>query len=155
MRDVGNNHAFITTMGVDVRTFENLLISFETVWSSSTIPRSDVNPNGAPQSTQRSLDAAGGLALVLHWLSSTMAGCSLQQIFSIMPAVCLRDLQHGCDCLLLVLKSLSISRITWPSTEAKCRHYSSLIESKYPLLSNCFGFVDGLNLPVNVAEDEK
>ena len=155
LRNVGNDRAFITTMGVDVQTFESLLVPFELIWSSSTIPRSDVNPNGAPQFARRSLDAAGGLALLLHWMSSTMAGCSLQQIFSITPAVCVRDLQYARECLLSVLRSLQISRISWPSTAAKCQCYSSLIESRFPLLTKCFGFIDGLNLPVNVAEDEK
>ena len=30
-----------------------------------------------------------------------------------------------------------------------------MIRSKYPLLKNGFAFVDGLNLPVNVHQDEK
>ena len=66
MQAVGNNSAFITTMRVNVRTFESLFILFEMMWGSTTILRSNVNPNGAPQSAQRLLDAAGGLALVLH-----------------------------------------------------------------------------------------
>ena len=114
-----------------------------------------VNPYGAPQLARRSLDAAGGLALLLHWMSSTMAGCSLQQIFSITPAVCARDLQYARETLLSVLKGLQISRISWPSTAAKCQQYSSLIETQFPLLTKCFGFIDGLNLPVNVAEDKE
>ena len=46
---VGNNRAFITTMGIDVRTFEMLLIPFSNIWDTSTIDRADVNPHGAPQ----------------------------------------------------------------------------------------------------------
>ena len=155
LRQAGNDRAFITTMGVDVRTFEALLIPFESAWIWSTISRSDVNPNGAPQVARRSLDAAGELALLLHWLSSTMAGFSLHQIFSITPAVCARDLQHARECLLSVLRSLNISRICWPLTEAKCHKYSSMIERKFPLLTKCFGFVDGLNIPVNIVDDNK
>ena len=81
LHKVGNNRAFIIKMGVDVCTFETLLLPFELVWGSLMIPRSDVNPYGAPQPAQRSLDAAGGLALLLHWMSSTMAGCTWQKIF--------------------------------------------------------------------------
>ncbi|KAI7965579.1 hypothetical protein MJO29_001327 [Puccinia striiformis f. sp. tritici] len=86
MRGVGNNRAFVTTMGVDVRTFEALLTHFSQAWDNTTISRSDVNSHGAPRLHKRSLDAAGGLGLLLHWLSSTMAGHSLHQIFEITPA---------------------------------------------------------------------
>ena len=115
----------------------------------------DFNPNGKPQPHRRSLDSAGGLALVLHWISSTMAAYTLQQIFAITAAVCTRDLQFGWTCLLQVLRDLKISRITWPTREHKCLQYSQLVEKKFPLLTNCFGFIDGLNIPVNVAENEE
>ena len=84
-----------------------------------------------------------------------MAAYSLQQIFAITPAVCTRNLQYSQSCLLAVLKDLNIGRISWPSREAKCEYYSSLIEQKYPLLEKCFGFIDCLNLPVNVAGNEE
>ena len=155
LRAVGNDCAFVTVMGLDVKTFESILVPFSIAWESATIPRADVNPNGEPQPGRRALDAAGGLALLLHWLSSTMAAYTLQQIFSITAAVCSRDLLHAQQCLLAVLKELPISRITWPSSEDRCREYSNLIEGKYPLLTNCFGFIDGLNLPVYVAGDDK
>jgi hypothetical protein len=155
LRAVGNDRAFITVMGVDVRTFEALLVPFSIAWDSTTITRSDVNPNGEPQPARRSLDASGGLALLLHWLSSSMAAYTLQQIFSITAAVCTRNLQHARGCLLAVLRDLKIGRISWPSSEENCQYYSSLIERKYPLLVKCFGFIDGLNLPVNVADNEE
>jgi hypothetical protein len=101
------------------------------------------------------LDSARGLALLLHWLSSTMAAYTLQQIFSITAAVFSLDLVHAQDCLLAVLQDLKISQITWPTTEEKCRRYSDMIKMKYLLLTNCFGFIDGLNLPVHVANDEE
>ena len=155
MREIGNDRAFITVMGIDVRTFEAILVPFSAVWEASTITQLDVNPHGQPQPHQRSLDSAGGLALVLHWLSSTMAAYTLQQIFGITAAVCTRNLQFGCKCLLKVLRDLKVSRITWPSREDRCLLYSWLIQRKYPLLSKCFGFIDGLNLPVNVAENNE
>jgi hypothetical protein len=30
-----------------------------------------------------------------------------------------------------------------------------MIENKYPRLTGCFAFIDGLNLPVLVADDEE
>ena len=155
MREIGNNWAFITVMGIDVRTFEAILVPFSSAWDSSTISQLDVNPNGEPQPHQCSLDSAGGLALVLHWISSTMAAYTLQQIFAITAAVCTRDLQFGRTCLLQVLRDLKLSRITWPLHEERCLHYSQLIECKFPLLTKCFGFINGLNVPVNVAENEE
>jgi hypothetical protein len=142
-------------MGIEVTTFESLLVPFDLAWSGTTIPRANVNANGAPQLSCQSLDSAGGLALILHWISSTMSGYLLQQIFSITAAVCLRDLLHACICLLAVLKDLKISRISWPSSELKFRCYSKMIENKYPCLTGCFAFIDGLNLPVLVANDEE
>ena len=48
-----------------------------------------------------------------------------------------------------------IGCISWPLRKAKCEYYSSLIEQKYLLLEKCFGFIDGLNLPVNVSGNEE
>ncbi|PLW42722.1 hypothetical protein PCANC_07918 [Puccinia coronata f. sp. avenae] len=73
MRAVGNDRAFVTVMGIDVQTFEEILVPFDLAWNGTPIPRGDVIPNGAPQPYRQSLDSAGGLALLLHWLSSTMA----------------------------------------------------------------------------------
>jgi hypothetical protein len=38
MQEVGNNQAFITVMGINVATFESILVPFDLAWSSSTIP---------------------------------------------------------------------------------------------------------------------
>jgi hypothetical protein len=35
------------------------------------------------------------------------------------------------------------------------QHYSGMIETKYSLLTQCFGFIGGLNLPINVSGDEE
>jgi preprotein translocase subunit SecE len=48
-----------------------------------------------------------------------------------------------------------MAKIVWPSREDKTKHYSSLIKHKFPLLTKCFGFIDGLNLPVMVADDDE
>jgi hypothetical protein len=74
LQSIGNDRAFVTVMGIDVATFESLLVPFDLAWSGTTIPRADVNANGAPQLSRQSLDSAGGLALILHWISSTMSG---------------------------------------------------------------------------------
>ncbi|PLW56814.1 hypothetical protein PCANC_01744 [Puccinia coronata f. sp. avenae] len=86
MRLARNDRTFITVMGLDVATFEAILEHFDKAWTSSTIPQANVNTHGAPKPNRRSLDSAGGLALILHWLSSSMAAYILRQIFSITAA---------------------------------------------------------------------
>ncbi|OAV89955.1 hypothetical protein PTTG_07006 [Puccinia triticina 1-1 BBBD Race 1] len=83
-----------------------------------------------------------------------MAAYTLQQIFGITPAVWSRYLDWGLDCLLPVLKNHPQAHIIWPSTEEQIRPYARTIKKKFPLLENCFGFLDGLNLPICVAEDD-
>ncbi|KAH9450939.1 hypothetical protein Pst134EB_018447 [Puccinia striiformis f. sp. tritici] len=149
-----NDRGFITTMGVDVTTFDNLLQRYTVHWDFSTIDREDVNPHGEPQIGRRTLDAAGSLGLVLHWISSTMSAYTLQQLFGITPAVCSRYLATGTKHLLTVLKEHPEARFLWPTTERKAQQYSAPIEKKFPLLKKCFGFLDGLNLPILVSGDE-
>jgi hypothetical protein len=84
-----------------------------------------------------------------------MVAYTLQQIFSITTAVCARNLLHAQQCLLSVLKDLKILRIMWPGCKEKFQQYNNMIERKYPLLTKCFGFIDGLNLPVSVSDDEE
>ena len=61
-----------------------------------------------------SLDAEGGLSLVLHWLSSTMQQLSLQQIFTLIPSTVSRYLRFTLSILLNVLRQMPDAVITWP-----------------------------------------
>jgi len=82
-----SKQAFITTMGVSVKTFQFVLKQgFHMAWDSLPIPHTDVLQSGNPHLVQRSLDAAGALGLILHYLNSTMCEVSLQQIFALIPA---------------------------------------------------------------------
>ncbi|PLW38814.1 hypothetical protein PCANC_16582 [Puccinia coronata f. sp. avenae] len=126
-----NNRAFITTMGVDVHTFNTILTPFETLWNSKTIPRGDVNPQGEPQLARRSLDAARCLGLVLHWFCSTMPCYLLQQLFAITLAVCLQYLDTGLRHLLTALKDFKPARIVWPSTDVQNAYYNGWTCSHY------------------------
>ncbi|KAH9454639.1 hypothetical protein Pst134EB_014705 [Puccinia striiformis f. sp. tritici] len=114
-----NDQGFITTMGVDVTTFDNLLQRYTVHGDFSTIDRDDVNPHGEPQIGRQTLDAAGSLGLVLHWISSTMSAYTLQQLFDITPAVCSQYLATGTKHLLTVLKEHPEARFLWPTTERK------------------------------------
>ncbi|KAA1074377.1 hypothetical protein PGT21_003196 [Puccinia graminis f. sp. tritici] len=83
-----------------------------------------------------------------------MSAYSLQQIFAVTPAACSRYLNCGMTHLLAVLKNHPKAKICWPSKEQSIRPYSEAIQRKVPLLTHCFGFVDGLNLPILVSDDD-
>ena len=68
-----NDHAFITTMGFDVGTFESILAAgFGHKYYEIPISCDDVEDTGVPRPGHWSLDAVGALMLVLHYLNSTM-----------------------------------------------------------------------------------
>ena len=84
----GNNHTFITIMGIDVATFEHILNEgFAEMWNTSAIPHNDVSLVALPHIDCHSLDAAGALGLTLHYVMSTMCELSLQQIFGLIPSM--------------------------------------------------------------------
>ncbi|KAE9241767.1 hypothetical protein PF004_g6908 [Phytophthora fragariae] len=65
----GNDRAFITTTGFDVRCFHYLLSYFEPRWNAAPIPRNDVDTDGESRPDRRSLSPTAALALVLHYLA--------------------------------------------------------------------------------------
>lgn len=147
------DRSFITTMGVDVETFEYLLDSgFRTAWTDNPIPRNDVNSNGSTRPGRRSLDAAGGLGLLLHYLHGTMSETALQQIFAVVPSVLTRYVHFALGILSELLLDLRDARIQWP-TVAEMEEYSNVIQNRHPLIQGAFGFLDGLSLPVGTSSD--
>ncbi|KAI0370996.1 hypothetical protein BV20DRAFT_943271 [Pilatotrama ljubarskyi] len=150
-----SDRAFITTMGIDVATFHHILDGgFSSRWESQPVQRVDVQQLGVPRVLRRSLDAAGALGLVLHWLSSSMRETGLQQIFALTPATANRYLQTTIDLLHDTLLELPDAVISWP-TLAEFQEYSDIISALYPLLVGAFGTVDGLKLAVQVSADEE
>ncbi|KAJ7192487.1 hypothetical protein GGX14DRAFT_406285 [Mycena pura] len=151
-----SDRAFITTMGFDTITFNKLLdAGFRVAWNSITIPRCDVSITGNPRLGRRSLDAAGALGLVLHYLNSTMREISLQQIFALIPTSVTRYIIFGLHILLKVLQKLPEARINWPRTVDDFEELNSLIVARHSRLAGAFASIDGLNLPVETAEDEE
>ncbi|KAL7284663.1 hypothetical protein ACG7TL_001960 [Trametes sanguinea] len=156
-----DDRAYITTMGIDVSTFDFILeTGFAAKWYSRPIERSDASAHrrrstlSIPRPHRRSLDAPGALGLVLHWLSSSMSELGLQQIFALTPATVARYLRFALSILLETLNSLEDAKVVWP-TPAQMREYSDIITLRHPLLIGAFGTVDGLNLPVQVSADEE
>ena len=147
------DRAFITTMGVDTSTFHTLLAAgFGHLWYTRPIPRPDHRTAIRPRVGRRSLDAAGGLGLVLHWLSSTMRQISLQQIFALIPSTVSRYLRFALSILLEVLRQMPPATIAWPQGD-QFLELSGYVSMWHPLLHGVFGSVDGLKLPCQVSSD--
>ena len=150
------DRAFITTMGFDVATFRLLLEGpgrFGECWENTPIPRNDVNAGGQPRLGRRSLDGAGALGLVLHYLGSAMLKVSLQQIFALTPSTLNRYLQFAENVLYKTLLQIEEARITMPASQAELESLSQLIKQRHPLLDGAFGSIDGLSLCTQVSDD--
>jgi hypothetical protein len=77
-------------MDFDAQTFGYLLTS----GFIGKFLHTDIDEYGDPRPGS-SLDGAGVLELVLHYLNSTMQGISLQQIFAIIPVTVLQYITFG------------------------------------------------------------
>jgi hypothetical protein len=150
-----SDRAFITTMGFNVVMFNSILQQgFETHWTSTPIPRQDVPATVMPCLTCRSLDAAGALGLVLHFLNSTMLDISLIQIFALIPTTVSRYINFCLTILLDTLQNMPDASIQWPCGD-KFQENNNLVVERHPLLTGAFGTMDGLNLLVQTSADQE
>ena len=152
-----NDRAFITTMGLDVRTFHLLLESgFRESWETQPIVRADANSRGRPRLQARSLDAAGSLGLILHYLASAIPDIGLQQIFALIPTTVSRYINFGLHILLSTLCLIPEAAIRWPDGQ-EFQELNELIAQRHPLLGEegrgAFCSMDGLKLAVQVSDD--
>lgn len=146
-------------MGIDVKTFELILSSgFKQCWEESTIDCTNISSAGVSRPYHQSLDAAGGLGLVLHWLSSIMHEITLQQIFALIPSTVNRYIAFSLCILLETLKDIPQANISWSDQVTKHNKFEKLSEivmSHHSLLQGAFGSINGLNLPCQVSDDIK
>jgi hypothetical protein len=150
----GNDCAFITTMGINVATFEYILAQgFAEAWNSTPIPRNNVSLTSIPCVDRRSLDAAGALGLILHYLTSTMHEISLQQIFGLIPSTVTQYLSFSHQILLQVLRKVLSAHIEWPRGET-FDHFTHHIVERHDQLLGTFSFINGLKLPVEEPSDQ-
>ena len=146
-----NDRAFITTMGFDTSTFHAILdTGFTHCWNTTPIGRADVNPKGTTRLFARSLDAAGALGLVLHYLNTTIHEVGLQEIFALVPATCSRYITSGLRMLLDTFRSMPDARISWPRGD-EFSALNDLIRPRHPLLTGAFASIDGLLLPLQTS----
>jgi hypothetical protein len=78
---------------------------------------------------------------------------SLQQIFALVPSTVSWYIQFSLDILLAVLRQIPDACIRWPSGVEEFQAYNDLIIIRHPLLEGAFSSIDGLNLPVQTADD--
>jgi hypothetical protein len=150
-----DDRAFITTMGFDVATFNFILDSgFTMTWNSSSIPRNDVPATSIPRISRRSLDAAGALGLVLHYLNGTMREVSLQQIFALIPTTVSCYIAFALAILRTTLRTMKGAQVQWPTGD-EFQELNALVIARHPLLTGAFGSMDGLNLPVQESTDQE
>ena len=150
-----NDRAFITTMGLNVAAFDRILTAgFEESWNTMPIPRNDVAGTATPRIYRRSLDAAGALGLVLHFLGSTMSEVSLQQIFALIPTTTSRYINFSLSILLSTLRGIQDAGVIWPEGD-EFEELTDLVIARHPLLTGAFGTMDGLNLAVQVSKDQE
>ncbi|EGO18422.1 hypothetical protein SERLADRAFT_375165 [Serpula lacrymans var. lacrymans S7.9] len=137
--------AFITTMGFDAHSFDAILSAgFEKMWYERPIVRFDTIGGGKSRPGGCSLDAAGALGLVLHYLNSTMCEVSLQQIFALIPSTVLQYNHFGLNILLETLRNMPDTAITWPKG-AKFEENTSLLT--HLVFSKCLIIAANLNVP--------
>ncbi len=149
-----NDRAFITTMGFDPMTFALILeAGFGPLWVNTPIPRQDVAVNAEPRSERRSLNAAGALGLILHYLNSTMHDVSLCEIFALISTTVSRYISFSLDILLHTLRKMPEARIAYPRGD-DFQELNALVTTRHPLLTGAFGSMDGLNLPVQTSSDQ-
>jgi hypothetical protein len=165
------DRAYITTMGIDVATFDFILASgFEQRWNTTPIPRQDADFAGAPRLGGRSLDAAGALGLYLHYISSAMPDTALQLIFALVPTTISRYRDFAQELLRDTLREIRGAAICWGvgedfaiwsaiiqvSTQPAVYFFNSnvyLIQERHPLLVGAIGSLDGVKFPVQVSDD--
>ncbi|XP_006464061.1 hypothetical protein AGABI2DRAFT_75254 [Agaricus bisporus var. bisporus H97] len=152
--DHQNRRGFVTTMGFDPETFQKILDNgFRELWDSTAIPRSDTSVEGLSRAGRRSLDAAGALGLILHYLSSPMLEVSLCEIFALIPATVFRYITFSLSLLLKTLRRMPEYQVRY-LTDHEFQEQNALIVVRHPRLTRAFGSMDGLNLPIQVSRDD-
>jgi hypothetical protein len=84
-----------------------------------------------------------------------MREISLQQIFALIPMTVSRCITFALRILLAVLRKFPAAAIRWPRSDEDFQSFNDLIIQRHPRLTGAFASIDGLNLPVQTAEDEE
>lgn len=133
-----DDRAMLNTTGLTWEAFQKLLELF-------LANSKDIFPKN--KGRKRLLTMSDILGLVLHWLNSPIRQKSLGQIFGIPPASVCEHLWTGLHYLHLSLSKASQAEVCRPNVE-EMQTQANFISAREPLLTHSFGFVDGLNMPM-------
>ena len=112
----GDDRDFVFVMGLDRAAFKILLQPFTRMYHKYTLKGNRITSKQA-SNCNRALDAAGVLALVLHWLPSKVEEKYLCFIFCVTVASVSEYKNFGLRILLDILTKRKDCRVSWPSEE--------------------------------------
>ena len=79
---------------------------------------------------------------------------SLAQVFALVPSTVSRYVGFTIRILLFTLRHMEEAWIHWP-VDDEFQEYNDLVLAQHPLLVGAFGTMDGLNLPVQISQDQE
>jgi hypothetical protein len=137
-----DENSFLNLTGMTRYAFEKLLVViFEETDSHGRRGR------------RASLDRPAQLGLLLFYLSSTMRVKHLSLIFGVPPSTAKRYISKLLDLVIDKLQDNEQAKISWPS-DAEMEKWARLINNREPLVNDVIGFVDGVAIHVQCADDE-
>ncbi|CEP08762.1 hypothetical protein [Parasitella parasitica] len=149
--DMREASAFIVHFGFDPESFDCLLGLFEEHY-----------PVDANTGRPRNFTADMALALVLMYLHNTIKQETLCVLFGATAATISRTKNLGLDILETIFRSSPNDhrwRIVWPKVQ-EMKVFNDMIlsntmfENETRVLNGVFGFVDGLNVPIETPKDD-
>jgi len=152
----GSDRALITFTTLDYPSFNYLALRFEvlynkyTPWSANG--KIKIKPNNADYRRPRSLDSRGCLGLVLAHLRTKGSLTLLGMLFGCIASITNLYIRFGRRLLLHVLYNIEGSKIKLPD-QLDVELFKTVIQEKYPLLTDCWFVLDGLKMPLQQPGD--
>lgn len=141
----GGERDFISSMGIDRRTFGYLFHCFDQFY----FVRSGPGQVGRPS---KFFNKGTVLACLLYFYTGTMESKTLCTIFGVPPSTLSRIMQNAELALEKCLRTIPEARFSWPSFTEQ-QEWAMRVKQKEPLLDGIWGFVDGKNYRVQVPTD--
>lgn len=138
----GDDDSFMELTGFDKLTFRRLQARL------FDEPRVKVRTGRRPL-----LDNAAKLGLFLLYLNSNMKTKHLSLIFGIVPSSVSQHLAEMRQRCVIKLRNAVEAKISFPN-EAEKADFAAMINYREPTVDNVIGFVDGVSLSIECAEDE-
>ena len=140
--NLGDEGSFITLTGFNFASFRLMVdILNPTVVEAS-------NTAGRPSA----LDFVGQLGLFLFFCNSNLKIKHLCMLFGVVPSTCSRVITNMLFLVCRVLSRHPDSKISFPSSE-EMEHLAALVALREPRVQDVIGFLDGMTIPVQCAED--